>query len=61
MSPAIAPALTAEQIVVAREWLLDCYPNQEEDIVEASDWNIIREVARLHDGGIDGFLECFYA
>jgi predicted Zn-dependent protease with MMP-like domain len=61
MSPRIAPALTPEQIVVAREWLLDCYPNQEEDIVEASDWNIIREVARLHDGGIDGFLECFYA
>ena len=61
MSPAIAPALTAEQIAVAREWLLECFPDQDDDISEASDRTIIREVARLHDGGIAGFLECFYA
>jgi hypothetical protein len=61
MSPAIAPALTPEQIVVAREWLLECFGDQEDDINESSDRTIIREVARLHDGGIDGFLECFYA
>ena len=61
MSRAIAPALTAEQIVVAREWLLECFGAQEDDINEASDRTIIREVARLHDGGIVGFIECFYA
>jgi len=42
----------------AREWLIECFEDQEDEILEASDNVIVREVERHYDGGLAGFLAC---
>lgn len=41
---------------VAREWLIECFADQQEEIEESSDTEIKREVERLYDGGWAAFL-----
>ena len=44
-------------IQAAREWLIDCFGNQEDEILEASDCDIYLNVCRFCDGGWNGFLK----
>jgi hypothetical protein len=46
----------ADTIAAAREWLMDCFPNEEEDILEASDRKIVRETHRHYAGGWSQFV-----
>ena len=48
--------VTPQRIAAARDWLLDCFPNDEDDILEASDRNIVRETQRHFGGGWDQFV-----
>ena len=52
----LAPLYSIEEISAAREWLIDCFPNCEDDILEASTEAIFRGVAKHFDGGIAGFM-----
>ena len=52
----LSPLYSVEEIAAAREWLIDCFPQCEEDILEASTEAIFRNVAKYFDGGISGFL-----
>ena len=45
-----------DMIPAAREWLLDCFPDQEEEIAEAPADVIRREVERHYDGGAAQFV-----
>lgn len=46
----------AELIAAAREWLIECYPDEEDDILESSADRIRRAVARDYDGGWPEFV-----
>jgi hypothetical protein len=48
--------VTPQRVAAARDWLLDCFPNDEDDIVEASDRTIVRETQRHFGGGWDQFV-----
>lgn len=39
----------------AREWLIDCFPDEEDIINDATDAAILRRTNRLYDGGLAGF------
>jgi hypothetical protein len=41
---------------VAREWLIECFGDQQDEIEEASDREIKAEVDRHYDGGWAAFL-----
>ena len=51
----------ANQLVTeAREWLRDLYwtdDDAEEQIAEASDTYILRQIRRHYDGGVQGFMQ----
>lgn len=49
--------LTREQLIYARDWLIDCYPNQEDEINQACDEDIERHVEREYCGGIESFIK----
>ena len=40
----------------AREWLIECFGDQADEIEEASDAQIKREVDRHYDGGWPAFI-----
>lgn len=40
-----------------KEWLVDCYPDEEVDIIEASYEQLKRAVIRDFEGGLPAFLE----
>jgi len=40
----------------ARKWLIECYPEEEEEILEADDQQVLRAVNRLYDGGLRAFI-----
>lgn len=42
-------------IDVAREWLIECFADQQDEIEEATDAEIKREVDRHYDGGWAAF------
>jgi hypothetical protein len=48
--------MTETQLAQARDWLKDIFPNQEEEIDEASAQEIAREIKRNYDGGIEQFI-----
>ena len=41
---------------IAREWLIECFGGQADEIEEASDREIKREVERHYEGGWAAFL-----
>ena len=41
---------------LAREWLVECFGDQADEIEESSDAQIKREVERHYDGGWSAFL-----
>lgn len=45
-----------ELVALAREWLCDCFGEQEDEIMDATPRRIAREIERLWDGGADGFI-----
>jgi hypothetical protein len=47
--------LTTRELKYAREWLIDCYPNQEDEIDQACTEDIESHVEREYCGGIDNF------
>jgi broad specificity phosphatase PhoE len=47
--------LTSEQIETAREWCLDCWPHDEEEIREATPEQLARVIARCYAGGLAEF------
>jgi len=42
----------------AREWLIECFESQEEEILEATDQVIYFNVCKYFDGGWNQFLKC---
>jgi hypothetical protein len=44
-------------IQAAREWLIECFESQEEEILEAPDQVIYFNVCKHHDGGWNEFLK----
>jgi hypothetical protein len=46
----------ADTIAAAREWLMDCFPDDQDEIEEATDRTIVRETHRHYGGGWDGFI-----
>lgn len=53
----IKETATREEIKEMREWLIDCYPDQEDEIDNACDETIMKNVERDFCGGLEGFLE----
>jgi hypothetical protein len=49
--------LTNEQLKYARDWLIDCYPNDEDVIDDALAQDIESHVDREFVGGIDAFIK----
>jgi hypothetical protein len=45
-----------EMIEIGREWLIECFAGQEDEIVEASADVIFANVNRHWDGGWSGFV-----
>ena len=49
--------LAADDIhAIAREWLIECFPDDEEEILELSAAQTERAVGRYYDGGWNEFL-----
>ena len=46
----------ADTIAAAREWLMDCFPDCEEDVEEATDRYIVKQTHRHYSGGWDAFI-----
>jgi hypothetical protein len=42
----------------AREWLIECFPEQEDEIREANEHTIRQNVERHYDGGWSSFRHC---
>lgn len=48
---------TLSKVVLAmKEWLIDCYPDEEMDIIEANYEQLKRAIQRDYDGGLPAFL-----
>ena len=47
----------AKVTLAMKEWLIDCYPDEEVDIIEASYEQLKRAVIRDFEGGLPAFLE----
>lgn len=47
---------SVEEITAAREWLIDCFPNAEYTLKEATGEQIWNAIARYFEGGIAAFL-----
>lgn len=56
MSQRRIPPLTGSNLEAAREWLLDVFPQQEDDVREADAQLVTDNVARFYDGGLSAFL-----
>lgn len=39
-----------------RSWLIECYPDDEEDIAELTDEESVKAVKKYYDGGINAFI-----
>ena len=52
------PELLAQDDIhaIAREWLIECFPDDEEEILELSAAETKRAVQRYYDGGWNEFL-----
>ena len=49
--------LAADDIhAIAREWLIECFPDSEDEILELSAAQTERAVGRYYDGGWNEFL-----
>ena len=46
---------------IAREWLIECFADQQDEIEESTDAEIKREVDRLYDGGWSTFADQAWA
>jgi hypothetical protein len=51
--------LTPAQCQDAREWLMDCFPTETDEIADASAARIERAVQRHFEGGIEAFLATY--
>lgn len=40
----------------AREWLIDCFPDQDLEIMKATHGEVVHSVQRLWDGGLHAFI-----
>lgn len=41
----------------AREWIIDCHPDEEDDIIESSNDRIIKYISKNWGGGVDQFIK----
>ncbi len=56
---AAAAALDPAKIADMREWLVECFESQEDEILEAPPSIIVANVQRHWDGGLAGFLATY--
>lgn len=48
--------LSSDQLEDARHWLIDCFPDQEDEIRKSPDRVIESEIIRLYDGSLEAFV-----
>jgi len=58
LSLAPLPGSMEALLADAREWLIECFPDQEDEILEASEEIIRHNVERHWDGGWASFRHC---